>query len=100
MRHLKSLCFIAFLSISCSKKNISTSQTDKNGYNAQLAKQLGADDYGMHRYVETVEEAEALTNTDPAIKAGSLVMELLPWYGSAALMKVNDIHGQIAKINI
>ena len=46
------------------------------------------------------EEAEALTNTDPAIQAGSLVMELIPWYGSAALMEVNEIHGKIAKINI
>ena len=50
--------------------------------------------------VETVEEAEALTNTDPAIQAGSLVMELIPWYGSAALMEVNEIHGKIAKVNI
>jgi len=50
--------------------------------------------------VETIEEAEALTNTDPAIKAGSLVMELIPWYGSAALMEVNEIHGKIAKTNI
>ncbi len=50
--------------------------------------------------VETVEEAEALTNTDPAIKAGSLVMELRPWYGSAALMEVNDIHKTLAKQGI
>ena len=42
--------------------------------------------------VETVEEAEALTRTDPAIQAGSLVMELMPWYGSAALVEVNDLH--------
>ena len=42
--------------------------------------------------VKTVEEARKLTETDPAIKAGSLVMELHPWYGSAALMKVNEIH--------
>ncbi len=47
--------------------------------------------------VETVEEAEALTNTDPAIQAGSLEMELIPWYGSAALMEVQDIHTKIAK---
>lgn len=47
--------------------------------------------------VETVEEAEALTNTDPAIQAGSLIMELRPWYGSAALMEVNDIHKTLAK---
>jgi len=50
--------------------------------------------------VETVEEPEALTNSDPAIQAGSLVMELIPWYGSAALMEVNEIHQKIAKINI
>lgn len=50
--------------------------------------------------VETVEEAKALTQTDPAIKAGSLVMELLPWYGSAALMEVNELHKIMAKTQI
>jgi uncharacterized protein YciI len=48
--------------------------------------------------VESVEEAEALTATDPAIKAGSLVMELHPWYGSAAVMEINEIHEKISKI--
>jgi len=123
-------------------------------FDAELAAELGADDYGMRRYVmaflksgpnrpedpeeaqalqrahldnirrmaeegklvlagpfmdggnirgiyvfavDSVEEAEALTATDPAVQAGSLVMELHPWYGSAALMKVNDIHAGIAK---
>jgi len=123
-------------------------------FNAELAAELGADDYGMRRYVmaflksgpnrpddpeeaqalqrahldnirrmaeegklvlagpfmdggsirgiyvfavDSVEEAETLTATDPAVQAGSLVMELHPWYGSAALMKVNDIHAGIAK---
>ena len=47
--------------------------------------------------VPTVAEAEALTRTDPAIQAGQLVMELHPWYGSAALMMVNEIHQQIEK---
>ena len=42
--------------------------------------------------VGTVEEAEALTNTDPAIQAGRLKMELKEWYGSAALMAINDLH--------
>lgn len=50
--------------------------------------------------VRTIEEAEALTNTDPAIQAGSLVMELKPWYGSAALMRVNQIHETLAKKGI
>ena len=123
-------------------------------FDAELAAELGADDYGMKRYVmaflkrgpnrdrspeeaqalqrahldnirrmaedgklvlagpfmdrgairgiyvfavDSVEDAEALTATDPAVQAGSLVMELHPWYGSAALMKVNDIHSAIAK---
>lgn len=47
--------------------------------------------------VTTIEEAEALTNTDPAIKAGSLVMELKPWYGSAALMELNERHKRVTK---
>lgn len=50
--------------------------------------------------VSSIEEAEALTNSDPAIQEGSLAMELKEWYGSAALMEVNEIHGKIAKINI
>ena len=47
--------------------------------------------------VETVEEAEALTNTDPAIQSGSLVMELLPWYGSASLVEINELHYHYGK---
>lgn len=47
--------------------------------------------------VSTVAEAEALTKSDPAVQAGSLVMELHPWYGSAALMMVNELHAHIEK---
>ena len=50
--------------------------------------------------VESLEEAEALTNSDPAIQAGSLEMELKEWYGSAALMAMGDIHKTLAKIDI
>ena len=50
--------------------------------------------------VETIEEARELTETDPAIIAGSLVMELRLWYGSAALQLVNEQHPKIAKKNI
>ena len=50
--------------------------------------------------VKTIEEAKDLTNTDPAIKAGSLVMDLKPWYGSAALMSVNELHNRISSKNI
>lgn len=130
------------------------SDTTETIYNAELAEELGADDYGMRQYVmaflkagpnrdqdstratelqqahmaninrmaregdlilagpfmddgeirgiyvfdvRTVEEARKLTETDPAVQAGRLEMELHPWYGSAALMKVNEIHGQISK---
>ncbi|OFX88830.1 MAG: hypothetical protein A2W99_05015 [Bacteroidetes bacterium GWF2_33_16] len=50
--------------------------------------------------VETIEEAKKLTETDPAIQAGSLVMELKPWYGSAALLLVPEIHKKLEKKNI
>ncbi len=50
--------------------------------------------------VESIEEAEALTNTDPAIREGSLVMELKEWYGSAGLMAVNEIHKTLSKQDV
>ncbi|WP_105102342.1 YciI family protein [Microbulbifer pacificus] len=127
---------------------------EKPAFDPQLAKELGADEYGMHKYVmallkagphrdqdpgtaaelqrahmaniqrladegvlvlagpfldgvelrgiyvfdvDTVEEAQKLTETDPAVQAGRLVMELHPWYGSAALKKINQLHGTLAK---
>ncbi len=47
--------------------------------------------------VSTVEEAQELTATDPAVKSGTLVMELHPWYGSAALKEMPELHKQIQK---
>ena len=139
------------LSISCLAQNAPAA---KPVYDAALAKKLGADDYGMKKYVmaflkegptqlkdsaanmqlqmahlknigrlaaegklvvagpfldnqplrgififnvETVEEAKKLTETDPAIKAGALVMELHPFYCSAALMQVVPIHNTLQK---
>jgi uncharacterized protein len=49
--------------------------------------------------VATIEEARELTSTDPAIQAGTLIMELHPWYGSAALKEIPDLHKQIQKKN-
>jgi uncharacterized protein YciI len=50
--------------------------------------------------VESIEEAKALTNSDPAIQAGILEMELHPWYGSAAIKEINELHNRIQKIKI
>jgi len=124
------------------------------GYDAALAQRLGADEYGMAKYVlaflkagpkhgddpahagelmkahlanitrlveqgslvlagpflddgpvrgiflfkvATVEEARALTATDPAIQAGHLEVELHPWYGSAALAELPALHKRLQK---
>jgi uncharacterized protein YciI len=139
------------------KDEITQSKEEVITYDSLLAKQLGADDYGMKQYViaflkagpnrdrdsvtaarlqrahldnifrladegklvlagpfldkgeirgiyvfnvTTVEEAAELTSTDPAIQAGSLVMELHPWYGSAGLMQINEISKRIEKEQI
>ncbi|RPA67779.1 hypothetical protein EF405_12425 [Cyclobacteriaceae bacterium YHN15] len=47
--------------------------------------------------VATKAEAEELTNTDPAVQAGVLKMELVEWYGSAALMMVPEVHEKVQK---
>lgn len=47
--------------------------------------------------VDSKEEAEGLTNTDPAIIAGVLKMDLKEWYGSAALLMIPEIHKKIQK---
>lgn len=47
--------------------------------------------------VRTVEEARALTSTDPAIKAGRLEMELHPWYGPAMLMNIVELQEKVTK---
>ncbi|MNK09844.1 YciI-like protein [compost metagenome] len=144
---------------SCSEPQVEpgTEKIVAGDFNQALATELGADEYGMKRYVmaflkkgpnqdqspeeakrlqrahmdnisklaeqhklvvagpfmddtelrgiyifdvETIEEAKALTQTDPAIKAGRLVMELHPWYGSAALIKSAEIHKTVAKKEI
>ena len=47
--------------------------------------------------VKTVKEAEALVLKDPAVEAGIFKPEFTPYYGSAALKTVNDIHKTISK---
>ncbi|MCL1050492.1 YciI family protein [Shewanella abyssi] len=47
--------------------------------------------------VTSIEEAKALTASDPAVQAGSLIMELKAWYGSAALTEMNGLHKLMSK---
>jgi hypothetical protein len=47
--------------------------------------------------VTTVEEAQKLVALDPAVKAGVFVPDLTPWYGSAAMLVVNETHRKIEK---
>lgn len=49
--------------------------------------------------VQTLEEAKTLTETDPAIIAGVLKMDLKEWYGSAALMLLPEIYPKVTKTN-
>lgn len=50
--------------------------------------------------VATVEEARALTETDPAVQAGRLVMELHPWYSSALLPVLAPMHKRLEKKSV
>jgi len=49
---------------------------------------------------KSIEEAKMLTESDPAIKAGRLEMDLRPWYGSAALKEINEIHKTLEKVSV
>ena len=44
--------------------------------------------------VETEEEARALAEQDPAVKAGRLILEFHPWYGPVDLKKVSSISNE------
>ncbi len=147
-----SFLFLLFLLITA----IVTAQTTNPNYDEALAKKLGADDYGMKKYVlvilktgentsatseetssafrghmeninrlvnegklivagplgkndktyrgifildvPTVEEAGELVQTDPAVKAKLLDVELFPWYGSAALSEYLPASDKIWKV--
>jgi len=152
------LLFLAIVASCGDKKQIKKElATPKTSYDSLLARKLGADAYGMRRYVmaflkagkvvikdsvkkadlqlkhmqniqkmkaqgklivagpfldnqplrgififnvESLEEAKKLVATDPAIQAGTLEMELHPWYGSAALIETVKIHQSIEKKDI
>ena len=136
--------------------SLSVYSQNNSNFDEKLAKELGADDYGMKTYVfcilktgknttvsdiekqklfeghmqninklasekklvvagpfmknernyrgififncSTIEEAQELVNSDPAVKENLLEAELTPFYCSAALLKTNEIHNTISKI--
>ena len=47
--------------------------------------------------VKDIDEAKQLTATDPVISSGEMIAEYHTYYGSAALMQVNETHNRIAK---
>ena len=46
---------------------------------------------------DSIEEGKKLVESDPAVQAKLLDMELLMWYGSAALAETLEIHKKIEK---
>ena len=44
-----------------------------------------------------IEEAKKLVATDPVVMKGEMVPEFHKYYGSAALMLLNDLHEKVAK---
>jgi len=58
----------------------------------------GGDLRGIYVFnVKTIEEAKALTETDPSIKEGYFKVEFVKWYASAALVDVNSTHNKLSK---
>ena len=47
--------------------------------------------------VKDIDEAKQLTATDPVIASGEMIAEYHKYYGSAALMQVNETHNRITK---
>ena len=47
--------------------------------------------------VASIDEAKALVNTDPAVTSGLMTGEFYPWFGSAAMGEVNNVHNKIIK---
>jgi uncharacterized protein YciI len=47
--------------------------------------------------VADIEEAKKLVATDPVIIKGEMIAEYHKWYGSAAVMLVNDAHEKLGK---
>ena len=65
-----------------------------------LAGPLGGDDGKRGLFVlaaPDIDAAKAMIGEDPTVAAGVFVAEYSPFYGSAALMRLNDMHQRIQK---
>lgn len=61
----------------------------------------GGDKRGLFIFnVASLEEAEDLVTTDPAVEAGLFTADMTKYYGSAALLKLGDIHKKIQKRSV
>lgn len=61
----------------------------------------GGEKRGLYIFnTASLEEAEEIVMTDPAVVAGIFTPELTKYYGSAALMKINELHKKIQKKSI
>jgi len=47
--------------------------------------------------VKDIDEAKQLTASDPVIASGEMIAEYHKYYGSAALVQVNEVHQKITK---
>ena len=47
--------------------------------------------------VATIEDAQKMVDTDPAVKSGILIPDMTLWYGSASLLATPEIHKTITK---
>ena len=61
----------------------------------------GGSKRGMYIFnVIEIEDAKVLVESDPAVVAGIFTAEYTKYYGSAGLMKINEIHSKIQKVKI
>ena len=156
MKKILLLTSVLILSFSVNSFAQEVTISPKDKYDAALATKLGADNYGMRKYVfctlitgkdkkdftkkqydaamqghftnmtklakknllvlagplsdpegikrgifvfnvETVKEAAELVKTDPAVALGIFKFEMVPYYGSAALMMINEVHPKLQK---
>lgn len=151
---MKTLYITLLIFASLLAANLAHAQSNTTAYDSTLAKKLGADEYGMKKYVmvllktgaatglaksktdslfaghmqninrladagklvvagpffkndkyrgifilnaDSLEEGKKLVESDPAVQAKLLDMDLLMWYGSAALAETLEIHKKIEK---